>query len=39
MSAPTSNPISGDRSAVAGVRFDTLDAWSLNPKVALRPEP
>jgi putative mycofactocin binding protein MftB len=51
MSAPTSNPISGGRSAVAGVRFDTpapgpdapgfdtLEAWQLNPKVALRPEP
>ncbi|MFE0749620.1 mycofactocin biosynthesis chaperone MftB [Gordonia sp. NPDC058843] len=48
MSAPTSNPISGDRSAVAGVRFDTpadapgfdtLEPWQLNPKVALRPEP
>lgn len=48
MSAPTSNPISGDRSAVAGVRsdtpaeapgFDTLEPWRLNPKVALRPEP
>ncbi|MCH5644691.1 mycofactocin biosynthesis chaperone MftB [Gordonia sp. ABSL49_1] len=46
MSAPTSNPAPGDRSAVAGGAdapdapvFDTLDAWELNPKVALRPEP
>ncbi|ASR04610.1 mycofactocin biosynthesis chaperone MftB [Gordonia rubripertincta] len=50
MSAPTSNPTSGGRSAVAGVRFDTpapdapagfdtFAAWELNPKVALRPEP
>ena len=43
MSAPTASTVTGGRAdAAAGhrpVEFDTLDAWELNPKVALRPEP
>ncbi|ROZ89450.1 mycofactocin biosynthesis chaperone MftB [Gordonia sp. OPL2] len=47
MSTPTSTPVSGGRSAAAGGgpsttdrdRFALDDAWTLNPKVALRPEP
>lgn len=49
MSTPTSSPVSGGRADAAagpGPRpdtdtrgFDTADAWTLNPKVALRPEP
>ncbi|MGV9712939.1 mycofactocin biosynthesis chaperone MftB [Gordonia sp. NPDC003424] len=50
MSTPTSSPVSGGRvDAAAGPRrstgsdataaFDTSAAWTLNPKVALRPEP
>ncbi len=47
MSTPTSTPVSGGRSAAAGARpspsdltrFSLDDAWTLNPKVALRPEP
>ncbi|MGK2316864.1 mycofactocin biosynthesis chaperone MftB [Gordonia rhizosphera] len=44
MSTPTSAPVTdghGDVAAGAGAapRFDASDAWVLNPKVALRPEP
>ncbi|GAC67768.1 mycofactocin biosynthesis chaperone MftB [Gordonia soli] len=44
MSTPTTTTVDGGRGdATAGHRpsptFDLLDAWQLNPKVALRPEP
>ncbi|MFW0783968.1 mycofactocin biosynthesis chaperone MftB [Gordonia sp. CPCC 206044] len=41
MSSPASTPVSGDRTPVAGPgsTFDSTQAWELNPKVALRPEP
>ena len=45
MSAPTSLPVTGGRDAATGEpaptshAFDPTQAWQLNPKVALRPEP
>ena len=51
MSAPTSLPVTGGRDAATGDpvphaesaptlhAFDSTQAWQLNPKVALRPEP
>ncbi|WAC56541.1 mycofactocin biosynthesis chaperone MftB [Gordonia sp. SL306] len=44
MSTPASAPVSGGRlDAAAGTgpapQFDSGGAWTLNPKVALRPEP
>ena len=51
MSAPTSHEVTGGRDAATGdpaasattgrpaATFDAAEAWQLNPKVALRPEP